>query len=56
MTQQAYAAYHAEFDWIPLSSIKNDPKEVEVWVNNNYVSRSARDNFIIVDVCIKVIP
>lgn len=50
---ETYAAYHAGHDWIPLSSIANDPEAVERWINKTYVSGSAREQFTVVRIRIK---
>ena len=48
MIQEAYAAYNNHHEWIPLSSIKNDPEAVETWINKTYVSGRAREQFRII--------
>jgi hypothetical protein len=48
--QNAFAAYHESFDWVPLSSIRVSPEDVERWINKTYVSGSARSQFTIVKV------
>lgn len=49
----AYAAYRRDYDWIALSSIRLSPEAVEQWINKTYVSRSARENFVVIQIRIK---
>jgi hypothetical protein len=53
--QNAFAAFRDEDEWMPLTSIRNDPEAVEHWINKTYMSGAARQQFKVVKIRVKIL-